>query len=53
MMLETDMALVKDKAFRPIAEKYAKDEGAFFKDFSAAFAKASAGSCADVTDPCS
>ena len=39
MMLETDMALVKDKAFRPIAEKYAKDEQAFFSDFSKAFGK--------------
>jgi len=39
MMLPTDMALIKDKSFRKYAEKYAKDEGEFFKDFSAAFGK--------------
>lgn len=39
MMLTTDMALIKDKAFRPWVEKYAKDEEAFFKDFSGVFAK--------------
>lgn len=39
MMLPSDMALLEDKAFRPYVELYAKDEEAFFKDFSAAFAK--------------
>lgn len=34
MMLPTDMALVKDKAFRPVVERYAKDQDAFFTDFS-------------------
>jgi cytochrome c peroxidase len=34
MMLPTDMALIKDKAFRAYVEKYAKDNEAFFKDFS-------------------
>jgi cytochrome c peroxidase len=34
MMLPTDMALIKDKKFRPWVEKYAKDNDAFFKDFS-------------------
>jgi cytochrome c peroxidase len=34
MMLPTDMALVQDKAFKPFVEKYAKDNDAFFKDFS-------------------
>ncbi|WPH01016.1 Cytochrome c peroxidase, mitochondrial [Acrodontium crateriforme] len=34
MMLPTDMALIKDKSFRPWVEKYAKDEGAFFADFA-------------------
>lgn len=34
MMLPTDMALVKDKAFRPVVERYAKDQDEFFKDFS-------------------
>ncbi|KAK5006524.1 heme peroxidase, partial [Elasticomyces elasticus] len=34
MMLPTDMTLVKDKGFRPYVERYAKDNEAFFKDFS-------------------
>jgi cytochrome c peroxidase len=34
MMLPTDMALVKDKSFRTYVEKYAKDNDAFFADFS-------------------
>lgn len=34
MMLPTDMALVQDKKFRPFVERYAKDNDAFFKDFS-------------------
>jgi cytochrome c peroxidase len=34
MMLPTDMALIKDKGFRPWVEKYAADNDAFFKDFS-------------------
>lgn len=33
MMLPTDLALVKDKKFRPVVEKYAKDNDAFFNDF--------------------
>ena len=39
MMLPTDMALVKDKAFRPHVERYAKDESEFFKEFSAVITK--------------
>lgn len=39
MMLETDMALTKDKAFRQYTELYAKDEGKFFDDFAKAFGK--------------
>lgn len=34
MMLPTDMELVKDKSFRKYTEVYAKDNDAFFKDFS-------------------
>lgn len=34
MMLPTDMEIVKDKSFRKYAELYAKDNEAFFKDFS-------------------
>ena len=33
MMLPTDMALIKDKAFKPHAERYAKDEQIFFNEF--------------------
>ncbi|GJN91269.1 hypothetical protein Rhopal_004288-T1 [Rhodotorula paludigena] len=39
MMLRTDMALTTDPAFRKYSEKYSKDEGAFFSDFSSAFSK--------------
>jgi cytochrome c peroxidase len=39
MMLPNDIALTQDAEFRKIVELYAKDEGAFFKDFSAAFTK--------------
>lgn len=34
MMLPTDMALIKDKSFRPHVERYAKDNEQFFKEFS-------------------
>lgn len=34
-MLPTDMVLVQDKKFKPWVEKYAKDNDAFFADFSA------------------
>jgi cytochrome c peroxidase len=36
MMLPTDMALIKDKAFKSWVVKYAADNDLFFKDFSAA-----------------
>ncbi|KAL4857583.1 Cytochrome c peroxidase [Chlorella vulgaris] len=39
MMLNTDMALLWDKKFKPYVMQYAKDEEAFFKDFAAAFSK--------------
>jgi cytochrome c peroxidase len=39
MMLPADMALVNDKAFKQYVQKYAKDNDAFFKDFSAAVLK--------------
>lgn len=39
MMLPTDMAIVKDKSFRSFAEKYAKDQDLFFRDFSNVFTK--------------
>ena len=33
-MLPTDMVLIKDKSFRSHVERYAKDNAAFFKEFS-------------------
>ncbi|PHH67258.1 hypothetical protein CDD81_3027 [Ophiocordyceps australis] len=39
MMLPTDMVLVQDKKFKPWTEKYAKDNEAFFNDFSAVITK--------------
>ncbi|ORY35461.1 heme peroxidase [Naematelia encephala] len=39
MMLPTDMALIEDPKFRPWVEKYAADQGLFFKDFALAFGK--------------
>jgi cytochrome c peroxidase len=33
MMLPTDMALIKDKAFRSHVERYAKDNEVFFQEF--------------------
>ena len=39
MMLRTDMALTTDKEFRKYSQQYAKDEQAFFGDFSKAFSK--------------
>ncbi|GAA97444.1 uncharacterized protein L969DRAFT_103348 [Mixia osmundae IAM 14324] len=39
MMLTTDMALTKDKAFKPIAKRFADDEGLFFTSFSKYFAQ--------------
>jgi len=39
IMLPTDLALIKDPAFLPHVERYAKDEQAFFSEFAVAFAK--------------
>jgi cytochrome c peroxidase len=39
MMLPTDMALVSDKSFKKYVDLYAKDEQAFFNDFSAVLVK--------------
>lgn len=39
MMLPTDMALIKDKAFKKHVVKYAEDEQLFFKDFAVVIAK--------------
>lgn len=34
MMLPTDLALIQDEEMRPLVEKYAGDNEAFFRDFS-------------------
>mmetsp|Transcript_25770 Transcript_25770/g.41245 ORF Transcript_25770/g.41245 Transcript_25770/m.41245 type:complete len:406 (+) Transcript_25770:91-1308(+) len=39
MMLPSDMAIKTDQGFREIAELYAKDQAAFFRDFSDAYSK--------------
>jgi hypothetical protein len=39
MMLETDLALVRDPEFKKYVQLYAKDEKVFFQDFAAAFSK--------------
>lgn len=39
MMLPTDMALIKDKAFKQHVVEYAEDEQLFFKDFAAVITK--------------
>jgi len=39
MMLPSDMALIKDKAFRKHVEAYAKDNDLFFKDFADVFSR--------------
>ena len=39
MMLITDLAMVRDPAFRKYSEIYAKDEDKFFTDFAKAFQK--------------
>lgn len=39
MMLPTDLVLIKDAEFKKSVDKYAADQDAFFKDFSAVFAR--------------
>lgn len=39
MMLETDMALIRDPTFKSYVEIYAKDQDRFYKDFKTAFLK--------------
>lgn len=36
LQLATDNALLTDPAFRPLVEKYAADQDAFFADYAAA-----------------
>eukprot|EP01006_Ploeotia_vitrea_P031379 TRINITY_DN63713_c0_g2_i1.p1 TRINITY_DN63713_c0_g2~~TRINITY_DN63713_c0_g2_i1.p1 ORF type:complete len:429 (+),score=248.20 TRINITY_DN63713_c0_g2_i1:159-1289(+) len=51
MMLPTDIALIKDDKFRPWVEKYAKDQDAWFKDFSAAYSRLLSLGCPAKCDP--
>ena len=39
MMLPSDIVLIQDPGFKKFVEVYSKDQGKFFKDFSAAFNK--------------
>lgn len=48
MMLESDLALVKDPKFRPYVEEYAKSQSKFFADFSVAFSKLLELGCANL-----
>lgn len=45
MMLPTDLALIQDEKFLPYVQLYAKDQDAFFNDFSKAFAKLLSNGC--------
>ncbi|KAJ3102854.1 hypothetical protein HDU97_000237 [Phlyctochytrium planicorne] len=38
-MVKTDLALTTDPVFRPLVEKYAADQAAFFADFAVSFQK--------------
>lgn len=51
MMLPSDLALIQDPKFRTYVELYAKDSGAFFKDFADAFAKLISLGCPAQCDP--
>jgi catalase (peroxidase I) len=50
MMLISDLALLKDPAFKTHVETYAKDQAAFFKDYVAAWTKLQENGCADLRD---
>jgi catalase (peroxidase I) len=50
-MLPTDMALRTDPAFKVIADEYAKDQAAFFRDFSSAFSRLVAKGCPVSAQP--
>ena len=47
MMLETDLALIKDSEFKKYVDVYAKDQEKFFQDFTAAFGKLIELGCSD------
>ena len=49
IMLISDLALL-EPPFREIEEEYAKDQGAFFKDFVAALVKLQENGCTGLRD---
>lgn len=50
MMLISDLALVKDPAFKVHVEAYAKDQDLFFKDYVAAWTKLQENGCENLRD---
>jgi catalase (peroxidase I) len=50
MMLISDLALLKDPAFKVHVETYAKDQDAFFADYTAAWTKLQELGCTDLRD---
>ena len=50
MMLISDLALLKDPAYKTHVETYAKDQEAFFKDFTAAWTKLQENGCSELRD---
>lgn len=51
-MLPSDMALVSDPAFRQHVERYARDRGAFFNDFTEAWTKMQESGCLNLRELC-
>lgn len=50
IMLNTDMALLEDPGFRPHVEHFAKDQAAFFQDFTSAWTKLQESGCEGLRD---
>ncbi|CAJ1349665.1 unnamed protein product [Effrenium voratum] len=50
IMLISDLALLKDPAFKTHVETYAKDQDAYFKDFTAAWIKLQENGCSGLKD---
>ena len=51
MMLPTDLALIQDAKFRHFVNKYAEDQGAWFRDFASAFSRLIALGCPEKCQP--
>lgn len=50
IMLESDLALLSDPAFKPHVERYAADQDAFFADYVAAWVKLQELGCSGLRD---